>query len=51
LTFLITDTFLGSAGEYNREKGMTHKKREQMKRREDCEKRSEIMEEAYYYRE
>jgi hypothetical protein len=22
-----------------------------MKRREDCEKRSEIMEEAYYYRE
>jgi hypothetical protein len=43
--------FLGSAGEYNREKEMTHKKRERIRRREDCEKRSEIMEEAYCYRE
>ncbi len=38
-------------GKRGREKEMTQKKRERMKRREDCEKRSEIMEEAYYYRE
>ncbi len=48
MTFLIADTFLGSAGEKKR---WHTKNGSEWERREDCEKRSEIMEEAYYYRE